>query len=137
LRSTVTAGNRPPHNTAIRGDNRRNHVSDRHRSIPSRVFERFDLLVFRQDVPARLPEPPPLVDAAQPVVQRAIRRFLEFDVERGLDRQPVFIQRFCAVSALEFLPDFLDEVRRDRIRGIGGGARSGTRGGGIGFLCVM
>ncbi len=77
--------------------------------------EGLDLVPFGDNVAARLPPAARPVDATQPVVQRAIDGFLEPGVEGGLDRQPVLIELLGAVTLLDLLADFFEEVRRDRL----------------------
>ena len=77
----------------------------------------------------------PLVDAAQALVQGAVGRFLEREIERGLDGEAVLVQLLGAVPRFELLADVFEEIRGGR----GGGRglapqnnRFGTRGVGLG-----
>ena len=84
------------------------------RPIPARVLEAVDRVPLGEDVALRLAEAAPLVDAPQPVVERAVGGILQLQVERGLDAQAVLVELLRAVARFELLAHFLDEVRRRR-----------------------
>ena len=99
---------------AVRGgDDRGNDVANVDGMIPSRVAKRVDVVSLGGDVPLRLAEPAPLVKPAQPVVQRAVGRLLQPDVEGGLRREAVLVELLGAVARFELLADFFDEVGGD------------------------
>ena len=81
------------------GDDRRDDVAGGDRPRPAIVLEAVERLALGQDVARRLaPEAAALVDCAQAVVDGAVGRALQLDVERGLHGQAVLVERLGAVA---------------------------------------
>ena len=47
----------------------------------------------------------------QPVAHRFVRRFLHADVQRGVNAQPLLVNRGRAVCVFEILANLFDEIR--------------------------
>ncbi len=91
---------------------RRHDVAFADVARPAVELESVDGLALREDIAAWLAEAAALVDAAQSLVDRLVRRLLQPDVECGLHREAALVQRLGAVLRLEMLAHLFEEVGR-------------------------